>query len=173
MRHQGLKLSASGQALGGDMLFRKRLGFSGTPSDLLPLEMGKCEYERGSDGKMLHYLSSPDIMSSELLENDWNVESLLNRIASASPPVHALIDTGALITGMTNIEVATYLLQHGLPTMEGVVFLDAQDRKMILVRTSMKVMPLDQSGIERARRFRCVRLERHVRRSLLSLCARC
>ena len=32
---------------GGDMLFDRRLGFSGTPSDLLPVELGKCEYERG------------------------------------------------------------------------------------------------------------------------------
>lgn len=34
------------------MLFRRRLGFSGTPSDLLPLDLGKCGYERGSDGKV-------------------------------------------------------------------------------------------------------------------------
>lgn len=111
------------------------------------------EYERGSDGKMLHYLSSPDIMSSELLENSWCVESLLDRIAKADPPYHALIDTGALITGMTNLEVASYLLQNGLDTMQGVVFLDNADKKMILVRASMKVMPLEQSGIERAQRF--------------------
>ena len=31
-----LKFSASGQELGGDLLFGARLGFSGTPSDLLP-----------------------------------------------------------------------------------------------------------------------------------------
>jgi hypothetical protein len=37
--------------------------------------------------------------------------------------------------------------------MQGVVFLDALDRKMILVRASMKVMPLEQSGIERGARF--------------------
>jgi hypothetical protein len=43
MRHQNLKLSASGQELGGDMLFGSRLGFSGTPSDLLPLELGTCQ----------------------------------------------------------------------------------------------------------------------------------
>ena len=34
MRHQHTKLSASGQDLGGDILFPKRIGFSGTPSDL-------------------------------------------------------------------------------------------------------------------------------------------
>ena len=40
MRHQQMKLSACGQEVGGDMLFAKRLGFSGTPSDLLPEELG-------------------------------------------------------------------------------------------------------------------------------------
>lgn len=41
MEHRGLKLSANGQDVGGDMLFKVKLGFSGTPSDLLPLELGK------------------------------------------------------------------------------------------------------------------------------------
>ena len=53
MRTQRSKLSASGQSVGGDMLVGRRVGFSGTPSDLLPLEMGKCDYETGDDGKMI------------------------------------------------------------------------------------------------------------------------
>jgi hypothetical protein len=36
--------------------------------------------------------------------------------------------TGALITGLTNLEVARYLLERGLPSMDGAVFLDAGDR---------------------------------------------
>ena len=44
MQHQRLKLSASGQELGGSMLFSRRLGFSGTPSDLLPLDLGSCHH---------------------------------------------------------------------------------------------------------------------------------
>ena len=52
MLHQSMKLSASGQELGGDLLFSKKLGFSGTPSDLLPLELGRCQYQEGSDGKV-------------------------------------------------------------------------------------------------------------------------
>ena len=59
MKHQQVKISASGQELGGSMLFSKRLGFSGTPSDLLPLDLGRCGYEKGSDGKMLHILTDP------------------------------------------------------------------------------------------------------------------
>lgn len=41
MEHRGLKLAANGQDVGGDMLFELKLGFSGTPSDLLPLELGR------------------------------------------------------------------------------------------------------------------------------------
>ena len=61
-RHQGMKISSSGQALGGNLLFNRRLGFSGTPSNLLPLEFGKCAYEKGSAGKMLYFLTSPEVM---------------------------------------------------------------------------------------------------------------
>lgn len=38
-----------------------------------------------------------------------------------------------------SLQVARYLLEHGLPHMEGVVFLDERDRKMILCRSGMKV----------------------------------
>ena len=55
-------------------------------------------------------------------------------IANADPPYHALIDTGAIVTGMNNLDVAHYLLDHGLATMKGVVYLDEFDRKMILLR---------------------------------------
>lgn len=41
LRYQRTKLTASGQDLGSDLLFGLRLGFSGTPSELLPRELGK------------------------------------------------------------------------------------------------------------------------------------
>ena len=44
MRFQRQKISASGNDLGGDLLFPKRIGFTGTPSDLLPQAMGKCGF---------------------------------------------------------------------------------------------------------------------------------
>lgn len=47
MRFQDEKLSASGQDLGGSILFGQRIGFSGTPSDLMPRELGQCDYEPG------------------------------------------------------------------------------------------------------------------------------
>ena len=111
LKHQAVKISASGQELGGDMLFKRRLGFSGTPSELLPLELGtrpdplmclfssmclltlwflrwippapfptvptiahraaslagKCRYDRGTDGKLQHVLTSPKAPSPSRL----------------------------------------------------------------------------------------------------------
>jgi len=133
IEHHGEKIAASGQDLGGDMLFSRRVGFSGTPSDLLPEELGQCHYDEGVDGKIYHYLTSDSIMSSRLLGSDWTVTKILDSIIKSEPPFHVLIDTGALITGMSNYDVARYLLLHGLTNdFDGVVFLDHRDRKMIV-----------------------------------------
>jgi hypothetical protein len=94
---QGLKLSASGQELGSSLVFSKRIGFSGTPSDLLPVELGQCHYEQLSDGRMVNYLTSPSVCARHLVQPGWTVVSLLNTIANFNPPLHALIDTGALV----------------------------------------------------------------------------
>ena len=54
-------------------------------------------------------MTDPAVVSYRSLDNDWTVDRLLDLIATASPPYHALIDTGALITGLTNVQV---LLGH-------------------------------------------------------------
>lgn len=45
----------------------KRVGFSGTPSDLLPEELGRCDYETGDDGMMLTTVLDRRVASYELL----------------------------------------------------------------------------------------------------------
>ena len=135
------------------MLIDRRIGFSGTPSSLLPLEMGRCGYEKGADGLMIHYLTNPDIVSYENIPSGWTPRSLLKRVAQATPPFYALIDTGALVTGMSNKKVAQFLLKHGLPHADGVVFLNEDDDKMVLVRATQRVVRLDQCGISKSRRF--------------------
>jgi hypothetical protein len=67
------------------------------------------------------------VTNYSLMGADWNVRSLLDTIANSTEPAYnALIDTGALVTGMSNLEVAQYLLQNGLPDMQGVVYLDSK-----------------------------------------------
>ncbi len=73
--------------------------------------------------------------------------------SQADPPFHALIDTGALITGMSNKGVAKYLLQSGLEGMKGVVYLDERDRQMVLLRDGLKVLKLAESGLGFGERF--------------------
>ncbi|KAH8046329.1 hypothetical protein JL720_16406 [Aureococcus anophagefferens] len=128
MRHQSTKLSASGQEIGGDVLFPRRVGFSGTPSDLIPAELGRCGYELGSDGYMIECLTRADVSAHVNVADDWTVDSLLRDVArSEAPRLNALIDVGALVTGT--------------------------DKKMILVRATKRVVALETSGIPPHRRF--------------------
>jgi hypothetical protein len=153
MNFQKLKISACGHELGSSMLFSKRIGFSGTPSNLLPLDLGECQYEAGSDGRVIACLTSPDVTTATFPE-EWSVRGLLTNIAKAQPPFHALIDTGALITGMDNSEVAAFLLLHLPPWFEGVVFLDKSDRQMVARRGGTgRLVALAQCGIPPDRRF--------------------
>ncbi|KAG5495830.1 hypothetical protein JIQ42_02697 [Leishmania sp. Namibia] len=154
MSFQRLKISACGHELGSSMLFRKRIGFSGTPSNILPLDLGECFYEPGSDGRVLSVLTNPEVAHAEVLPDSWTPLRLLDRIAAAQPPYSALIDSGALITNMDNEEVARYLLAR-LPAalFDGVVFLDRRDRQMILQRDNGLVVPVSQCGVALARRF--------------------
>lgn len=107
-----LKLQANGVDLGGGMLFGRRFGFSGTPSDLLPREMGACEFEPGSEAEIVRILSSPKNVNApeELrLEQGWHVDDILDRVAKGN--YSALIDTGALITGLSAEQVARRILK--------------------------------------------------------------
>ncbi|KAK6588719.1 EF hand family [Cryptosporidium xiaoi] len=157
MEYSNKQISASGQEIGGDMLFSVRIGFSGTPSDLLPVELGKCEYEKGSDGEMINYLTNGSIVSSiELLDIDWTVEEFLLSICrnrDIEEDIHALIDTGAFITGYTNEQVAEFLLRNGLKDIDAIVFIDERGKQMIMLRDGYRIVEISQCGISLERRF--------------------
>ena len=68
-------------------------------------------------------------------------------------PYNALIDTGAIVTGYSNEEVARLLLLYGLNGMDACVFVDGDDRRMLVDRTSAAPVPLDRSGVRIDKRF--------------------
>ena len=90
------------------MLFDIRLGFSGTPSDLIPPALGKCQFEPGSEAQILRVLSSPQYVDftgpddfsnpedfAKVFGDDWSVNELLKWIANhEAPRFSTLIDTG-------------------------------------------------------------------------------
>jgi len=130
----------TGQELGSDLVFGTRLGFSGTPSNLLPVEFGECVFEQADDGRILSTLTSPHVAGLDCLPTGWQVEAVLERIACAKPCYHALIDTGALITGLDNYSVARRLLEYGLKAFDACIFLDSSDRKMAILRQGWSLL---------------------------------
>eukprot|EP00917_Polyrhabdina_sp_WS-2016_P024025 GHVP01052046.1.p1 GENE.GHVP01052046.1~~GHVP01052046.1.p1 ORF type:complete len:1824 (-),score=350.62 GHVP01052046.1:2389-7860(-) len=159
LEHTEKQITATAQELGGNMLFKRRLGFSGTPSELIPIDFGPCNFEDGTNGAMVYHLTNPEIISIEILPTGWTVSTILDRVSKGKCPLstssegHALIDTGALVTGMTNKETAKELLERGLNEMKGVVFLDEEDRQMLMLRKDHHVMKLEESGISNEKRF--------------------
>ena len=101
----------------------------------------------------MNVLTDPTIMNIIHAPSDWTVASLLHAVSNAEPPFNALIDTGALITGFSNHQVAERLLDLGLSWCAGVVFMDDKDQKQILVRATGRVIPLSQCGIAPSDRF--------------------
>ena len=76
---------------------------------------------------------------------------------STEPRFHAFIDVGALVTGLPNVEVARTLLAEGLEGMDGVVFIDDNDDKMVLCRSTgagpAVPIPLRLCGVPPEKRF--------------------
>jgi hypothetical protein len=75
------KLSASGMDLGSDMLFGKRLGFSGTPSEMIPEALRPSHFHPGSEAKVLRTLTNRNIVEIHPHQGDWTVNSLLEYVA--------------------------------------------------------------------------------------------
>jgi ankyrin repeat protein len=151
------KISASGEDLGGSLVFQRRIGFTGTPSDLLPMELGKCGFEKGTEAEIINTLTSLKKVKPVLItKRDWTTRYILEMIAHGDErldqPLHALIDTGALVTSWSNLEVAIFLIEEGLD-VDGVVFLGENDVKMIYEKKTGHVLRLEESTIPMNRRF--------------------
>eukprot|EP01060_Flectonema_neradi_P013755 TRINITY_DN2047_c2_g1_i1.p1 TRINITY_DN2047_c2_g1~~TRINITY_DN2047_c2_g1_i1.p1 ORF type:complete len:4005 (+),score=760.52 TRINITY_DN2047_c2_g1_i1:105-12119(+) len=147
------QLSASGQELGNAIISGRRAGFSGTPQDLLPLAMGNCDYAPFDDGDMISTLGNSDVVSVRDIDSR-DPMTVLKLVADAPPKYTALIDTGALITGMSNKEVADYLMkqQSMIDKFHGVVYLDEDDRRMVRLRNG-KCILFGQCGLADSQRF--------------------
>ena len=142
-RSQTRKLSASGHdLLAAASIFGARLGFTGTPNGLLP-DGVVLKYDAPAEAAIFRTLADPRVCTTAVLRS-WTNLRVLACIAGATSPggtspatasvgvlpwagLRALIDVGALVTGLSNKEVAAALLTLGLQGVEGVVYFGAQD----------------------------------------------
>ena len=83
MRFQKVKLQASAQEIGSQMMFHNRLGFSGTPSNVIPKLLGDCEFEPGSQARIIVTMTDPKIVTHEFMDSTWNAQKILDKIAEA------------------------------------------------------------------------------------------
>jgi hypothetical protein len=166
--HAG-RISASGEELGGDTLFDRVRGFSGTPSALLPQSLGRCYFDPGSEGRMLLTLSSRAVVRVARLRGAWTGTGLCSWLfAAASAGANedegcsvgatapcALIDVGALLVEHDNASIAHALLTGGAQDAgyDGIVYFDGQDRAMVLLARGGGTVPLEECGLSPSQRF--------------------
>jgi hypothetical protein len=107
------------------MLFQKRIGFSGTPSDLLPVELGRCGYEKCSDGQMVHVLTSPEVCSYEVVGEGKNICVVgLLRIFNSCCYLNEYYrhsDLTPRILGWTPLSILTYIAQSENPKYRALI----------------------------------------------------
>jgi hypothetical protein len=135
MKMQKEKLQASGVDIGSSMIFASRIGFSGTPSNLLPLSLRDCKTQPGTRADVVRTLVNPNVVSCEKYSIS-GVDSTAQLLDCAgSGKFHAMVDNGALITGLTNREIAYELIKR-LPVeiFSAVVYIDDAGAKRVLLR---------------------------------------
>lgn len=157
------QLVASGQHLGSYTLFNLKVGFSGTPSSLLPPEFGECQFEEGSDGQMFSMLASSEVTCCSELPIDWTPRKILEiatglRACEGLPKqqYHALIDVGALVTGFSNFEASEIMNESLPPEFVGVMFFGDGDQKMLMNKNLgglKNIVQQDNSDVIPSRRF--------------------
>jgi hypothetical protein len=134
------KLSASGWDI-GKRKTHPTTGFSGTKDShpLLPLAVTQLDLEeqRHTDALVLEYLLQPENSVEYVLRAEGgssDAETLLNLVTSMEPPVQVILDVGAQILELTNIEVAQTWLQME-QKMEAVVFFNDDDELCVIDRS--------------------------------------
>ena len=153
IRYNKTKLMASGMDLGSNLIFETRLGFSGTPSNLLPTALYPCKFQVGTQAKILDILLDPRVVALKRMVGSWDPTGVLQMFCRSG--YNALIDTGALITGYTNHEVAKFVLKHDKEDVFDVaVFLDEKDRQVFITKANdLDPKSLRQCGTPLKRRF--------------------
>lgn len=152
------KFSACAQELASPSIFKVRLGFSGTPSNIFPSTMPPVDFD-DTDGQTMAILTSPQVVSLHCLASGWTPRSLLDFVATRQSrglvAFCALIDTGALLCGLENEEVAKFLMESPLSSVKDACIFLARgtDLPMILLKGATKAVPLEDANIRPERRF--------------------
>jgi hypothetical protein len=140
MRDFTHKLSASGWDIGKQKT-QLVTGFSGTNDSkyLLPLDIEQLDLkgQRHTNAMVLEYLLQ-DGNSVKLLtattKDSTDASSLLASITQLKPEVQVILDVGAQILELSNVEVAASWLQSSISNKEAVVYVNEKDELCVVDR---------------------------------------
>jgi hypothetical protein len=145
----------------------RAVGFSGTNDNhlILPLQILQYLPWNTEDETWKQLLSTNGRMLDIMLQQTRKVEQVqdengnnslailayVQSLFASQHPVHALIDSGALLAGYTNSEVANLLLGFLPDDLLGVVFFNnnsqSQTKEWVLLERSGRCLPKEQSPI--------------------------
>jgi hypothetical protein len=134
------KLSASGWDI-GKRKSRPVTGFSGTNDSrcVLPTDVHHLDHpdQKHTNALVLEHILQPDNgveLMGPVFPDTSDAEHLLTTVLHLTPPVQVILDVGAQIIELTNIEVAkTWLRMHDV-TKEAAVFVNDDDELCVVDR---------------------------------------
>ena len=136
-------------------------GFSGTNDGqcLLPTSIAQDDpdhlHQTGTNARVLAYLLQPEnsaymVTSDENTDSErWTTIKFLRMTAAQNPPIRVLLDVGAQILDLSNIQVAKAWLDY-TPAAEaaGAIYFSEDDKLMVLARNGttqlLSLSPLAQ-----------------------------
>jgi hypothetical protein len=144
------KISANANAL---VCQPVSVGFSGTDSRniTMPISINSESFDTSTNGKMLHIISR-EINRNYVMVKYTSSEDLLDNLIAYVKKCYSsrgkkkqacvLIESGALITGLRNIEVVRYLSQKLSHIFDGFVFFDdvSGDISVFVVATNEQIL---------------------------------
>lgn len=140
MKEFPYKLSASGWDI-GKRKSRPVTGFSGTNDSrcVLPTDVHHLDHpdQKHTNALVLEYILQPGngvVLMEPVMQDTSDAEHLLATVLHLTPPVQVILDVGAQILELNNIEVAkTWLKKHDA-TKEAAVFVNDEDELCVIDR---------------------------------------
>ncbi|CAF3906695.1 unnamed protein product, partial [Rotaria sp. Silwood1] len=151
------KITGNAHTLAGE---GKNNGFSGTDdrNDTMPESIvSKRLYSQlGTNGKMLHILSRKINQKYETKVDVSNTVKFLDevcRYAQNDKDCYILIDSGAIITEMTNMDVSKYLIKNIDKRFDGIVYFSDNNSKIMVILRREECVPLSACHIDNKKLF--------------------
>lgn len=150
------KMSANAHSLTG---YAPAIGFSGTDDRkiTMPFQVKslRSDSQKGTNGKLLEVLTRPCNSQYHNLRSD-NSNDLLEQLCqyvNKNTHCHIILDSGALITGLTNYQVADFLISNLSDQFQGLIYFSDEENQLTVLTREKKIIALQDCHINKSHLF--------------------